>query len=226
MGKILPNELIIDWDVKNWSRVLDFWHNHTALQIENCRSLEVGANKGGLSLYLAQKGATVVCSDITEPAPEVQSHHRQMGFAQNLSYTTVDVCAIPFEDNSFDIILFKSVMGALRTYSRQKQMISEIHRVLKPGGELWFAENLVASPLHRLARRYFVKWGKSWRYVTSLEIQQLCQSFSQLYLENYGLLGAFGRTEKQRRILGSMDALINGCIPCSWKYIAFGLARK
>ena len=42
---------------------------------------------------------------------------------------------------------------------------------------VFFAENLVASPLHTLFRRRFVKWGTEWRYVSLEEMHEFLLPF-------------------------------------------------
>jgi ubiquinone/menaquinone biosynthesis C-methylase UbiE len=136
----------------------------------------------------------------------------------------LDAIAIPFPDNSFDIVTFKSVLGALGTYKNQEKMINEIYRVLKPGGELWFAENLKASILHRAARRIYR--GNAWRYPSLKEIVSLCKPFASKSLKPYGFSAVFGRIESLQTLLGKIDRILDGIIPSRWKYIVFGVARK
>ena len=221
----LPIEVIIQWDVENWSHTLDFWHSKTKLDLRFSRALDLGTGNGGLSLFLALKGATVVCSDVNGPCEQAKVLHDQYGVSERITYATVDTRFIPFADGSFDLVAFKSVMGGLSTYPNQKRMVEEIYRVLRPSGELWFAENLVSTLVHQTGRKWFLP-RKYWRYVTISEINELCRSFRTVYLKPYGFLAAFGRTNSQRRILGKIDRIINRCIPSGWKYIAFVVAQK
>jgi ubiquinone/menaquinone biosynthesis C-methylase UbiE len=222
----LPLSVIIDWDVKNWSLVLNFWNRYSELTLPGCRALEIGSHKGGLSVYLANLGLRVVCSDIIPPSNHYRSIHQQMKPENYIKYAAVDACAIPFHDSCFDIVIFKSVLGGLKTYVKQTTMMGEIYRVLKMGGELWFAENLISSRLHQSIRRVFVPWGNTWRYLSMHEVEELCRPFRSTYLKQYGFFGALGRLEWQRSILGSFDSIADVLIPNKWKYIVFGLARK
>jgi hypothetical protein len=53
----------IQWDVKTWSKALDFWEREVEWDtIQNC--LELGGREGGLSLWLAMKDKKVICSDL------------------------------------------------------------------------------------------------------------------------------------------------------------------
>ncbi len=58
----------IEWDISNWSRVLEYWENNTSIILEQAKALEVGGRHGGLSLWLAQKDVNVLCSDLEGPS--------------------------------------------------------------------------------------------------------------------------------------------------------------
>ncbi len=219
-------EEAFEWDIENWSRASSFWDSNSSLNFPSCRALELGANQGGLSLLLALKGAAVVCSDLNGPEQKARDLHEKYKVSENISYHNVNALEIPFPDSSFDLVAYKSVLGAMRTYDNQKKMASEIFRVLKPSGELWFAENLVGSPIHMTARKLFVTWGTRWRYVTIKELNELFEPFGRLKIKPYGFGAAFGRREWQRNLLGKLDSLFNFCLPDSWKYIAFGLVKN
>ncbi len=62
-----------------------------------------------------------------------------------------DVSALPFEDASYDIILSTQVLEHVREPQR---VVSEMARVLKPGGHL-FLTTPQSSPLHNLPYNYF-----------------------------------------------------------------------
>jgi SAM-dependent methyltransferase len=217
---------IIDWDIKNWSSAIPFWFANTALKLNQCKALEIGSHNGGLSLCLGLHGAQVVCSDLNGPTEKARQNHEKYGVSGRITYAAVSATEIPYADSRFDLVVFKSVLGALGTYEKQERMMKEIHRVLRPAGEVWFADNLRASPLHMLARRTFVEWGHRWRYLYPRDVHALCQPFHQLISKNYGFFAAFGRSESQRRVLAAMDRYIDKLMPSSWKYIVFGIARK
>ena len=44
---------IIQWDVKNWSKALDFWENHYSAKA-GMKVLALGEREGGLSFYFAE----------------------------------------------------------------------------------------------------------------------------------------------------------------------------
>jgi len=219
---------IVEWDVPTWKRALSFWEQH-ASDLTGTRVLEIGARNGGLSLYFALKGCRVACSDLTGPTPKAVELHRKHRVSQNITYKNIDATAMAFEDGLFDLVCFKSILGGIGrndNYQNQRRAVCEMHRVLKPGGLLLFAENARASRLHACLRSRLVRWGKSWRYVSLEEIHDLFAPFDQVELASYGFFAAFGRSEIQRSFLHVLDVLADPFIRDRDKYMVYGCARK
>lgn len=218
---------ILQWDVDNWSRAIKYWDQHVPWhEVQTC--LEIGANRGGLTQWLALKGKHVVCSDRSDISHIARGYHERVGVESLVRYEAIDATNIPYE-NEFDLIVFKSVLGGVGASGhkeRQQQAVSQMHKALKPGGRLLFAENAVGSPLHRAARHLFVKWGDVWRYVSLAEMREFLAPFSSYELHTTGILGVFGRSESQRRALSMFDRAAQGVTPRGWKYIMYGIARK
>jgi ubiquinone/menaquinone biosynthesis C-methylase UbiE len=219
-------EAIFEWDIATWSQTLALWDRHLPADLTDWHSLEVGARNGGLSLYLARKGATVICSDLTDPRDRALPQHVRWNVADRIEYRAADVTALPFEDGTFQLVAFKSVLGALSTAERQRRAMAEIRRVLTVGGRLLWAENLPASPLHRLLRRRFAPWASYWRYPSLADWQDWTTQFAESHLATAGVSAAFGRTERQRRWLAGVDQVLQSRCPRSWRYVVFGVARK
>jgi SAM-dependent methyltransferase len=218
----------VDWDAQNWSAALDFWLANSTQELANCTALEIGTNYGGLSLWLASKGARVVCSDINPVRVEAVERHQAAGVSHLIEYETIDAKNIPYAEH-FDIVVFKSVLGApeIGDKTRQAEVLRQIHKSLKKGGELFFAENLVASPAHMFFRRKMIRWGTHWRYVTIEEMREFLSPFSHVKFQTNGFAGAFGRNETQRNLLGRLDkTFFDRLVPESWKYIIAGVAKK
>jgi len=218
---------IIQWDVKSWSKAIFFWDRKVDWSgVGIC--LEIGARDGGLSLWLALKGKQVICSDITI-STKAQQLHTKHRVSDKIEYEEIDATGIPYEDY-FDVIIFKSVLGGIGkndSYALQAQAINEMYKALKPGGKLLFAENLRASFLHTLLRKVFRQWGSKWRYLSLQELNELLKKFSSKDIETSGFLALFGRSEKQRKILASIDEkFFNKKLPQRWHYIVYGVAEK
>lgn len=218
-------EAIFEWDVATWSQALPIWNRHLPADLAGCHGLEVGARNGGLSLYLAQKGATVLCSDLTDPRDRAGPGHERWEVADRIAYEAADITALPFEDATFRVVAFKSVLGAVSTAERQARAMAEFQRVLTRGGWLLWAENLPGSPVHRLGRR-FASWASYWRYPSLTEWHDWTAEFAESHLATAGVCAAFGRTERQRRWLAGVDRVLQSHCPRSWHYVVFGVARK
>lgn len=220
---------IIQWDIKSWSKALLYWDKNIDWNtVQN--GLELGGHSGGLSLWLALKGKKAVCSDLKDVKDKAEQLHLRHAIPSSLIiYQDIDATNIPYE-NHFDIIVFKSIIGGIgsgNNYEIQQQVFKEIYKALKPGGKLLFAENLIASPFHQRLRRRFVKWGNSWRYLSINEMKELLSEFSSYEIKTTGFLGTFGRNERQRNFLATVDQLLfNKVCPDNWKYISYGIAVK
>lgn len=230
MGEIIRNrrlvEDIIKWDIYNWSKFLNFCEKHLAASTPGPKALEIGSRNGGLALYLALKNFSVVCSDLRFGDDGAKRLHKQYGVADRVTYDLVNVLDIKYEDNYFDVVIFKSVLGFLQTPENQRQSLEEIRRVLKPDGILLFADNSKGSGLHETLRKKFTCRHLYWRYPALREVRDFIGKFREVEIETYGFLGLFGWNEKVRRILGIVDYWTNHLIPEKSRYIIFCCARK
>src|SRR3954469_2749814 len=101
------------------------------------RSLEIGAGTGYFSLNLLQTGVVgeATCTDIS---PGMLATLERNAAALGLDVETVacDATELPFDDETFDLVLGHAVLHHLPDLDRA---FAEFHRVLKPGGTLFFA---------------------------------------------------------------------------------------
>lgn len=218
---------IVGWDVRTWSKAVRLWQPHVAAAPPVLKVLEVGAGPGGPSLWLHRLGHDVVCSNWQHTREQAEPLHTSYGVT-GIDYIDIDLNAqIPWE-NHFDIVVFKSVLGGLGpNFSSQRNAMSEIHKALKPGGLLLFAENLRGTWLHRFGRAIAYRLRRAtWRFTTVKEMQELLEPFSNYELHTTGFLGVFGMSESQRRALAGLDDRGFGRVPDSWRYVAYGIATK
>ena len=222
----------LEWDVDTWSRALRFWDAHAReTGFNDKHGLEIGGRNGGLSCYFAEQlHARIVCSDYGGPSDLAKEAIANINDSGKVTFAEVNALAIDFPDNHFDFVVFKSVLGSLADgqFDRQQQAIDEMHRVLKPGGTLFFAENMRASFLHQFARKHLVKWGARWRYVSREEMNTLLSNFISSDIRFTGFLAVFApnRMPWLKRLVAKIDGLIASLTPNSWKYVAYGIARK
>jgi SAM-dependent methyltransferase len=216
---------IFQWEVRSWSRSLPLWEQRIPTK-RPLRALGIGEREGGLSLWLASKGIDVVCTDLHSFPPGTKDLHERHGVQQHITYAQADATALPFPDASFDIVFFKSVIGALGSKEKQAQSIREMHRVLKSSGVLLFAENLHGSPMHRWLRKRYVAWDHYWRYLDPVTDLDLFAPFVKLDDSTTGLVANLGRTESQRDLLARFDAILAPLAPKRQRTIWFGAALK
>jgi ubiquinone/menaquinone biosynthesis C-methylase UbiE len=93
--------------------------------------LEIGCGAGVDLVRFARAGAIVTGVDLSQTSIELARQNiAQNGLQADLQIMNGE--ALQFADNSFDIVY---AHGVLQYTADSDRMISEIHRVLKPGGE-------------------------------------------------------------------------------------------
>jgi ubiquinone/menaquinone biosynthesis C-methylase UbiE len=220
---------IIEWDVGNWGRAVQMWDRDLPESWSGMRALDLGAGGGGLSLYLRLRGCRVTYSDFNHPRPGARELLDRYDVARGVDYCRANVKQLPFADRQFDVVAFKSLLAVAAKFGGleiQKRVFQESCRVLKPGGYLLLAENLYGSAFHAFCRDKFVAWGHDSRYPKLAELQEFMSPFSDVSIETFGMLAAFGRQEWQRSVLGHIDRFITPIFPAKSRYLAYGYARK
>jgi len=111
------------------------------------RVIEVGAGTGVNFEHYPQSVDEVVA---VEPEPYLREQCAQAAAAASVRATVVDgiVDRLPFTDGSFDVAVACLMLCSVPD---QASALGELHRVLRPGGELRFYEH-VLSPQAGMAR--------------------------------------------------------------------------
>src|SRR3954447_21452088 len=127
------------------------------------RSLEIGAGTGYFSLNLLQTGVVreATCTDIS---PGMLATLERNAEQLNLAVQTAacDAAELPFDDDSFDLVLGHAVLHHLPDLDR---CFAEFRRVLKPGGTLFFAaeRSRTGDGIAAVPRRAAVRAAPLWR---------------------------------------------------------------
>jgi ubiquinone/menaquinone biosynthesis C-methylase UbiE len=98
--------------------------------------IDIGGGTGIVALMALEMGAAkVVCGDISEYMLKLgREKAKTLGYDSNhIEFRQLDAESLPFNDNSFDIVLTGMAYGILPD---QKKAVKEMFRVLRPGGFL------------------------------------------------------------------------------------------
>ena len=123
--------------------------------------LDLAAGTGDITLRLAKrmrgKGAgadiegRLVSSDINAAMLKIgEERLTNKGWLKNLEFVIANAEALPFADNSFDLI---TMAFGLRNVTHQDKALAEMARVLKPGGRVLVLE--FSRPKNALVSRFY-----------------------------------------------------------------------
>ncbi len=121
------------------------------------RVLDVGCGKGVTACYLAQKyDCYVVGIDVSERMIEyARELARMKGLEDKVNFRVADAHNLPFEDNSFDIVIAECTTVLLD----KERAFREFIRVLKPGGHIGDLEMMWRrEPPKELVQRAYEVW--------------------------------------------------------------------
>ena len=116
---------------------IQLYHQVAAsIDIAGLHVLEVGCGRGGGASYIARyhRPAAMVGLDFSSAAIAFcRKHHSACG----LSFVEGDAEHLPFDDNHFDVVVN---VESSHCYGDMGRFLSEVRRVLKPGGHFLFAD--------------------------------------------------------------------------------------
>jgi ubiquinone/menaquinone biosynthesis C-methylase UbiE len=129
------------------------------------QALDVGAGTGLLTLDLAKRVERVWAVDISPAMIECLGGRATAAGLDNVQTAVVSATQLPIADGSLDLATSNYCFHHLGT-SGKREALAEIHRVLKPGGRLVFADmmftiapfttrdrTVIAAKVRSLARR-------------------------------------------------------------------------
>lgn len=130
---------IVDKDDKYWnSPAPEVYYLSENWKDKNFKDiLDVGCGFGRNCIYLAKHGFNLSGFDLSEHSVKQTLEKAKAQKVKLGKFVVADMLAFPFEDNSFDAILAMNVISHT-DHEGFKQILSEIKRVLRPGGEAYF----------------------------------------------------------------------------------------
>lgn len=111
----------------------------------NEQVLDIGCGRGLMLLGAAQRLTTGLATGIDLWRAEDQANNSAdatlrnaalLGVAGRVNVITADMCRLPFDANSFDIILSAWAVHNLPDQDARKLALAEMTRVLRPGGRI------------------------------------------------------------------------------------------
>lgn len=117
-----------DWRRQAWRELILSY----APQKEQLRVLDVGTGPGFFAINLALAGHDVTAVDVTEEMLEY-ARHNAASYGAKVNCILHRGEFLPFEDNSFDLIVSRNVIWNLEY---PEQALAEQARVLAPGGHM------------------------------------------------------------------------------------------
>lgn len=153
---------------------------------QSCNVLELGAGSGMHTLTLLKTGASITTSDISPSSLEVIKKKYSPHF-QNLRTEVADIETLPFGDDTFDVVC---CAGSL-SYGALDKVLTEVTRILKPGGAFICVDSLNNNLIYRFNR--WVHYLKGERTKSTLinmpniaRLKVICRLFENADLHYYG----------------------------------------
>ncbi|PZX57892.1 class I SAM-dependent methyltransferase [Algoriphagus chordae] len=152
--------------------------------------LDAGCGEGRNAVYFINGGYQVFGIDQNETAIQ---YCRYMAKSLDMSYDAhrfqvAGLEEIPFHQAAFDAVICSAVLHFAKDESHFWQMISEMLRVLKPGGVLWFRMTTAFGGIHEKSQelaggKYLLPDGSE-RFLLSKSHVDKLQEMGLIFLEH------------------------------------------
>ncbi|MCR4739324.1 MAG: class I SAM-dependent methyltransferase [Lachnospiraceae bacterium] len=106
--------------------------------------LEIATGPGVIAKQVAAEAKSMIATDFSEKMLAV-AHRGEV--PSNLKFEQADACDLPYEDNSFDVVI---IANALHIIPEPEKALAEIRRVLKEDGIL-VAPNFIHDNKNRIS---------------------------------------------------------------------------
>jgi ubiquinone/menaquinone biosynthesis C-methylase UbiE len=135
--------------------------------------LDVGCGDGAVSMFIEKEFPSFTINGIDISAESIALAEEKKLTHSN--FQQYDGKKIPFENESFDIIIIASVLHHIE-FKWHQQFMQEVRRVLKMGGRLYVFEHNPANPITRYIVRtcVFDKDAKLLKASYALELLKQC----------------------------------------------------
>jgi SAM-dependent methyltransferase len=224
----------VQWDIPTWTRAIEYWTVQLASN-PGAKALEIGSRDAQLASVLSQRfDLSVVCTELYWPHANAAGLAADAGADHRVGFCINDARRLPFPDNTFDVLLAKSVLGGIAGVAADtvgapeglRSLLTECARVVRPGGLLLVAEGVAASSLHRRLRATR-EWNRWWHYPSLDEFTTTLSEFGTVDIHATGLVSAMvpDRFGRAKTVISGVDEHLSRLVPARFRYLAYGSVR-
>jgi ubiquinone/menaquinone biosynthesis C-methylase UbiE len=167
-------------------------HIKKVVDLSGKRVLEIGCGEGRLTKQLGPLCASVMAIDPETDAIQLAIAANKF---TNVTFQTADVLDLPFDDQSFDVIIFSLSLCCVEPESNMRSAILQAIRVLRKGGYLL---NFMPSTI----RNFDAGW--MWYYINPEDQSQLLDisvAAARLALKQVTFIDRLLTFVEERRVL-------------------------
>lgn len=187
--KYLQNKIVYDNWLDNYKNVLD-----------KCKTtvLDLGCGTGNDTLYLTERGFQVIACDYSEVALD-----KIKNTFDNVETKLIDIAeTLPFDDNSFDLIIADLSLHYFDE-NTTKKIMRELKRILSPNGNLLARVNGVEDINHgagqgkKLEENFYFVEGYNKRFFDIIDAKRFFSIIGKTYIREAEML----RYSKPKKVI-------------------------
>ena len=198
MNEIMSMHMVQGWHRfmmrKAGDHMVQGWHRfmmRKAGDIRGKRCLDVGTGTGEIAFHVARtagEGSTVVGVDITPRMLELaERKESELDLPVKIDWQVGDALDLQFPDGSFDLVTSGYM---LRNVCDIQKAVSEMHRVLAPGGKVIVAElskpkNSVIRFFYNIYMRRVKRYGRKYDKGKSIDGRQSAYEWLTCSIEGF-----------------------------------------
>ncbi len=153
-----PEELsrVPDFVAQSFAGVANPWSFGRAEPGEDVLDLGSGAGTDSLvAALMVGSAGSVTGIDMTPEMIEKARLGAEVVGASNVSFVEGEIEELPFDDESFDVVISNGVIDLIPD---KETAFAAIYRVLRPGGRIQFADVTIQKPVSEAGKRRIDLW--------------------------------------------------------------------